>query len=97
MLLMIGSEKGLAEVLYENLHNFEYVSSIAVDRLGGIFWSFSEYGKEGGVIQKASADSPDPDNIVKESKALNGASSLFYSYESNSEVFLLFIGADNEN
>ena len=79
MLLMIKSEKGLEEALYEGLHNFEYVYSIAVDRLGGIYWSFSRYGTEDGVIHKASADSPSDDSIEMESKALSGASSLFYT------------------
>ena len=90
MLTMIKSEKGLEEALYEGLHNFEYVYSIAVDRLGGIYWSFSEYGKEDGVIHKASADRPSEDSIEQESKALEEASSLFYSGE-----FLFFISADN--
>ena len=63
MLTIINSEIGLEDVMYSQLHNMNHISSIDIDLYGDIYWSFDKYGKDQGVVAKASADSPGVDTI----------------------------------
>ena len=63
MLTIINSEIGLEDVMYSQLHNMNHISSVTIDLYGDIYWSFDKYGKEQGVVAKASADSPGVDTI----------------------------------
>ena len=35
-----------------------HISSVTIDLYGDIYWSFDKYGKDQGVVAKASAVSP---------------------------------------
>ena len=87
---MMNTKIGLSEVLYEGEYNLDYVSSIAVDRQGDIYWSASKYGKELGVIHRGSADDPTEESVENESKIFDNVCHLFYGNE-----FLFFIGPGN--
>ena len=63
MLTIINSEIGLENVLYSGLNNMAHISSIEVDLLGDIYWSYDKYGEENGVVAKAAADAPGEDTI----------------------------------
>ena len=92
MLTIINSEIGLENVLYSGLNNMGHISSIEVDLLGDMYWSYDKYGKENGVVAKAAADAPGEDTIEVQSKALESARGLDYKNQ-----FLFFIGEDTND
>ena len=80
---------GLVETLYHQVHNLEYVTSLAVDFMGNIFWSLEENGLEDGVIMRAPADDPNPTAAKIISKTLDAAYSLCYT-----QGFLFYAGKE---
>ena len=56
----------------------EYVTSLAVDYMGNIFWSVGQDGLADGMIKRATADDPNPTTTTAISKTLDAAYSLCY-------------------
>ena len=57
------------------------ISSLAVNFMGKIFWSNSEYGKVSGALVSASADTPSEKSVKTESKLFDQISNIYYKNE----------------
>jgi len=54
-----GTDIGLSKNLYEEEFNLASVSAVAINHVGGMFWSCEEDGTTEGAIYRASADQPE--------------------------------------